>query len=375
MKAQSVDAPVEEVTSTWCARARDELWEAVRGAVGQRGAWRRPSSYVKDSRGFSLSGEVGPTLGASYGAWVSAVEAFFLQLYDVPHAERFRFEGRGRPRELRWTARSPPSGPDRPADPVAAWWAKVAGLAAALADALRGQAAGDERWMVHRLRSHLAAECAHVPARGCLDLEPEEVDGWQTWFRAAPTWSMEAASAAADSLRALASRSQRAAAYSALKGFHAWVAQSAASGAGKLHRWSKEAVLAPSEVYGVEGTPLGAAAALEAKRAFWVKRWSVDGAFEVECAALKGAAGSHPREVPQRPAVPAHARAPGGRVTPVSSDHGSWVRLLGASGLLAAAWRGSVGVPAARGCVAVGGSSALAADGDGDGSAAQADWW
>ena len=84
---------------------------------------------------------------------------------------------------------------------------------------------------------YLAAECAHVPARGCLDLEPEEVYDWQAWLRAAPTWSSEAATAAAVTLRALAKRAQRAAVYSALKGFHAWVAQSAACGAGKAGRW------------------------------------------------------------------------------------------------------------------------------------------
>ena len=118
------------------------------------------------------------------------------------------------------------------AEAVAAWWTKVASLAAALGEDLQRTADGRDQWKdLTRIRGHLAAECAHVPARGALDLDDVEVAAWQQWLREAPSWTLEATMAVSTSLQALARRAQRSAASLALKGFHAWVVQAATSGA------------------------------------------------------------------------------------------------------------------------------------------------
>ncbi|CAK0808313.1 unnamed protein product [Prorocentrum cordatum] len=207
---------------------RNLLWHGkYRTAVAEdRIAWRQPAQYVKQTLAYTFDEEGARELGARYGAWVHAVEQYYMSSLQIKAEERGIYLGRGEEVRSKKGKTKLGIGVSADLDQSIRWWGT---LASYLVELQRCEGKGQR---AQRLRDDCRALSSTMPSGDIIKMTAKQ------------------------------KRKRRV----ALSGIHGM-------SSGKLHRKTKDKPRCDNEVRSQGVTASDMVEYMDAKGAVWSKKW------------------------------------------------------------------------------------------------------
>ncbi|CAK0856487.1 unnamed protein product, partial [Prorocentrum cordatum] len=248
---------------------RNLLWhEKYRTAVAEdRIAWRQPAQYVKQTLAYTFDEEGARVLGARYGAWVHAVEQYYMASLQIKAEERSLYLGRGEEVRFKKGKTKLGIGVSADLDQSIRWWGT---LASYLVELQRCEGKGQR---AQRLRDDCRALSSTMPSGGIIKMTAKQKRKWRVALSGIHGMSNVQVQHLGVAALTTAKKGKRTEVGEALLAYTNWVQEQEAAGSGKLHRKTKDKPRCDNEVRSQGVTASDMVEYMDAKGAVWSKKW------------------------------------------------------------------------------------------------------
>ena len=243
-------------------------------------AWARDSGFcarapplIACSVAYRVTAAEADALAPEYHRFISTMEEYYCDLYDIPAGRRGKFRGRGDPRTLKrttpWIRMA--TGPIY-ADGAVQTWQVLSHLLGLLSRQINngvdktGHAHTDARWSVFFMR-------ALVADSEFLQLANDAKQAWSGALQSVLTAGDNQILAMAAAAAANALKAQRSIAAAAAKSFQKWVLDSSLAAMGRLHRFTKPKPRTVNEFAFDHGNDMSIRGMVQHKRDEFATRW------------------------------------------------------------------------------------------------------